>query len=210
MTITIYMEVPAANAPSAPVKTHIAPEIAEDGNVPALKTEPQVLQQAAPVSQQAAPVLKQVTPAAMQALDLRLPCGFTADEIESVTKYNLVGLGGDFAAQDGNINAIFLMSVAALESGWGRHTINRYNLFGMYRYFPQSYAQCIDHVAGYLAENYINQDGRWHNGVTVSEVNVDYCVNPKGSPKTSWTNEVSIIMAKMYNQIYNAEYQQGT
>ena len=164
----------------------------------------QVAEQAPPK-----PVLKQVTPEDMRALDLRQPCGFSASEIESVTKFNLNGLGGNFAEQDNRVNAIFLMSVAALESGWGRHRLTAYNLFGIYYYQPQSYAECISHAANLLATKYLVQDGEWYNGVTVSAVNINYCVNPDGSPKTTWTDEVSGIMADMYNQIYLAEYQQA-
>ena len=154
-----------------------------------------------------APVLKQVTSADMKALDLRQPCGFSAAEIESVTKYNLCGLGKNFASQDSKINAIFLMSVAALESGWGRYKLNQYNLFGMIYYHPQSYAGCIDYAANTLASNYLTQGGAWYNGVTVSAVNIDYCVNADGSVNTSWTDKVSEIMAEMYNQIYLAQHQ---
>jgi hypothetical protein len=210
MASSIYIDVPTVKAPSAPVKIHNTPTIVTEDNISVPKTAPSVSQQAVPVAQEAAPVLKQVTAADMQALDLRLPCGFTAAEIESVTKYDLKGLGADFAGEDGKVNAVFLMSVAALESGWGRYKINQYNLFGMYNYSPQSYSQCIDHVADVLAANYLTPGGKWFNGDTISGVNKDYCVNPDGSPRTSWTNEVSGIMAGMYNQIYQAEYQQKT
>lgn len=167
-----------------------------------------------PVQQQTvetppAPVLKQVTSADMQAINLKSPCGFSADEMESVTKYNLCGLGSIFAAQDNKVNAVFLMSVAALESGWGRHKLNAYNLFGIYKYQPPSYAECISHTADLLSASYLTEGGPWYNGVTVAAVNVNYCLNPDGSPKASWTDQVSSIMADMYNQIYQAEYQQA-
>ena len=168
--------------------------------VPAVKTQP------------AAAVLKQVTQADMLSLDLGKPCGFTADELEGVTKYSLSGFGACFAQQDQKVNAVFLMAVAALESGWGRYQLTKYNLFGMYHFYPQSYAGSISGAADHLRNDYLSQSGRWFHGCTVSAVNTDYCVNSDGSPKTSWADQVSRIMADMYNQIYSSEYsraQQG-
>lgn len=130
--------------------------------------------------------LKQVQSENMLELDLRNPSGFTPKELESVTKYGLSGLGGDFAAQDSKVNSIFLIAVAALESGWGRFKLTQYNLFGMYRYVPNSYSECIEHVAAYLQTNYLTQGGEWYHGVTVPAVNTEYCVNSNGSPNTSW------------------------
>jgi hypothetical protein len=195
MASTNYIDVPAVKAPLAPITVYYAPKMIVE-NISLPKPKP--------------PVLQRVTPADMQKLDLRQASGFSSAEIESVAKYNLCGLGANFVEQDNKINAIFLMSVAALESGWGRYKLNQYNLFGMYHYHPQSYAECITHVANVLVTNYLTQGGQWHNGVTISAVNIKYCVNSDGSPKTSWTDEVSEIMANMYNQIYLAEYKQGT
>lgn len=55
--------------------------------------------------------------------DITEPCGMTAKELGERFKYDLEPYAQAFicAEEDYGINACFLASIAALESGWGRN-----------------------------------------------------------------------------------------
>lgn len=93
------------------------------------------------------------------------------------------------------VDASFLAAVAALESGWGESTLAREknNLFGWrgadgYMAFD-SPEDCIDHVAEYLAEEYLDPDGLYYNGLSVEDVAKHYC----GGDET-WVKTIKEIM----------------
>ena len=60
------------------------------------------------------------------------PCGLSTEELEAVLKYDLKPYAQEFlyAEEDYGINACFLASIAALESGWGRYQFKENNIFG--------------------------------------------------------------------------------
>ena len=81
------------------------------------------------------------------------------------------------------INAIFLSSVAALESGWCStdNAIYKNNLFGFknsngegFRSFS-SKEDSIRTVAKFLKSNYLTEGGIYYNGLSVGAVNIKYC-----------------------------------
>lgn len=93
------------------------------------------------------------------------------------------------------VDARFLAAVAALESGWGKSELAREknNLFGWrgadgYMAFD-SPEECIDHVAGYLAEEYLSPEGLYYNGLTVEDVAEHYC-----GGNADWVEMVKEIM----------------
>lgn len=93
------------------------------------------------------------------------------------------------------VDARFLAAVAALESGWGKSELARKknNLFGWrgadgYMAFD-SPEDCIDHVAGYLAAEYLSPEGLYYNGLTVEDVAISYC-----GGNADWVKMVEEIM----------------
>ena len=97
--------------------------------------------------------------------DVTAPCGLSTEEFEAVLKYDLKEYAEEFlqAEEDYGINACFLASIAALESGWGRSDLakNKNNLFGWkgrngYKEF-ESPERCIDFVAWKLSKKYISK-----------------------------------------------------
>lgn len=93
------------------------------------------------------------------------------------------------------VDASFLAAVAALESGWGKSELARKknNLFGWrgadgYMAFD-SPEDCIDHVAEYLAEEYLDPDGLYYNGLSVENVAENYC-----GGNADWVKMVEEIM----------------
>lgn len=96
------------------------------------------------------------------------------------------------------VDARFLAAVAALESGWGKSELARKknNLFGWrgadgYMAFD-SPEECIDHVAKYLAEEYLSSEGLYYNGLTVEDVAEHYC-----GGNEAWVEMVKEIMASV-------------
>ena len=131
------------------------------------------------------------------SLDLTKPSGITAEELEKVAKYGLDGLGDEFikAEADYHINAVFLMSIAILESGWGRYMFRPNNMFGFYGHDFSSKAECVDVVASKIARNYLTDGGAFHYGNTVRDVNTKYATNPE------WHLKVARNMKMLYSDM---------
>lgn len=125
-------------------------------------------------------------------------CGYTVEELEERLKYDLKPYARAFlnAEEDYGINACFLASIAALESGWGRYPFQDCNIFGFFskRTFG-SVEENIDFVAWWLFKHYIREDGRYYRGGTIEAIGSIYC--PDGG---EWVQLVSGIYYKL---IYN-------
>ena len=96
------------------------------------------------------------------------------------------------------MDAGFLAAVAALESGWGESELAREknNLFGWrgadgYMAFD-SPEDCIDHVAEYLADEYLDPDGLYYNGLSVEDVAISYCEG-----NADWVKMIKEIIGTM-------------
>ncbi len=133
-------------------------------------------------------------PAHAQETPLLTPCGLSSPELAAALLCDLAPYADTFlqAEAETGINAIFLASVAALESGWGRYMAADNNIYGWtgaagYMDFD-SVDECILHVARSLKANYLSPDGPYDNGCTVAGVN--RCYN--GSP--AWEKLVTQIM----------------
>lgn len=107
------------------------------------------------------------------------------------------------AEEEYGVNAVFLSSVAALESGWGTSdvAINKNNIFGWtsndgYLEFD-SIEDCILEVAETISRNYLSDDGIYYRGDTVSAVNVNY----NGS--LHWEESVNSIMTDILYRVDN-------
>lgn len=105
------------------------------------------------------------------------------------------------AERDTGVNAIFLASVAALESGWAKSevAIHKNNLFGWtaksgYASFD-SKEECIAFVASRLKALYLTPEGAYFNGYEVADVNVCY------NGRQSWADTVTQIMGEITYRI---------
>ena len=132
------------------------------------------------------------------------PSNVTAEELSAGLLYELKNFADCFIKAEGTygVNAIFLASVAALESGWGRSqvAINNNNLFGYtspsggYRVF-ESVEECIDTVARHLKRNYLTEGGSFYNGVSVGAINIMYCA------QRTWAEKVNSIAIRVVERI---------
>ena len=84
------------------------------------------------------------------------------------------------AEKEYNVNAIFLTSIVANESGWGtsKRAQTQNNLTGYAVYHDLSRGttfsskdQCIYGTAKLLANNYLNPNGKYYNGTSIYDVN---------------------------------------
>lgn len=120
--------------------------------------------------------------------DLTCPSGLEADDLQ--LHYELKGLEQEFidAEREHGVRADFLAAVAALESGWGRYRFEENNIMGFGGLAFRSEADCIDHVAEFLSENYLDPDGIYYNGTAVEDV----CTRYNG--REEWAEAVKDIM----------------
>lgn len=132
------------------------------------------------------------------ALDLRKPSGATEDDLKRVSKAGLVGLEDTFleAEEKYGVNAIFLMSIASLESAHGTQMYRPNNMFG---YGGKSYPSkeaCIMDVAQGLSSRYLTPGASLYGGSpTLSGVNKRYAANPQ------WDTKVGKYMKSYYDVI---------
>ena len=109
--------------------------------------------------------------------DIEEPCGMSTEELEGVLKGELKQYAQEFlhAEEDYEINACFLVSIAALESGWGEHQFRPNNIFGFGRMEFESVPKCIDYVSWYLRKHYLNKNGKYYRGGTISDIGKIWC-----------------------------------
>ncbi len=107
--------------------------------------------------------------------DLTMPCNLTAEELAPVLK-GLSDYAEEFLAAEEKygVNAVFLASLAAFESGWGSHCFRENNLFGWGKKEFRSKEECIDFVARRISEWYLAEEGKYYNGAGLGGVNACY------------------------------------
>lgn len=138
--------------------------------------------------------------------DLTVITGFTAEELESLlADSGLAGLGAFYAEkeQSHGLNALFMISVAQLESGFGNSKLakNCNNLGGIknggngYMEFP-TLQDCVEYQATLLRDDYLSEDGKYYSGKTTKDVSQKYC---EGSE--SWYTQVESLMKKNYEKV---------
>ncbi|MGL5913258.1 MAG: glucosaminidase domain-containing protein [Bacteroidales bacterium] len=130
------------------------------------------------------------------------PSNLTAEELESGLLHDLKQYADCFiqAEEDTGINAVFLASVAALESGWARSKVSAEfnNLFGWSTrdsfYYFSSKEECIAFVANKIKELYLSENGIYFNGYEVSDINVKY------NGRKHWEDSVLRIMSEIVHR----------
>ncbi len=112
-----------------------------------------------------------------ETLSITEPCGLSTEELESVLKGELKQYAQEFlnAEEDYEINACFLASIAAAESGWGEHQFRLNNIFGFGRAEFESVPKCIDYVSWYLRKHYLNENGKYYRGGTIEAIGRIWC-----------------------------------
>lgn len=130
-------------------------------------------------------------------LDVSKKSGVTLSDLKLVTKGNLVGLEEAFlkAEQDYNINCLFVMAIASLESANGTICFKPNNMFGYGNTGFSSKAEGIDVVSRALAQNYLSPGGSLYSGKTISDVNKRY------ASSSTWDDKVAKNMASYYSVI---------
>lgn len=120
------------------------------------------------------------------------------EELEAGLKYELVPLAAYFlqAEELYGVNACYLASIAALESGWGRYQFRENNLFGFGRKSFDTPEECIYYVAEFLATEYLSEDGRYFGGGYSL-----YHVNKYYNGSDEWYESVSSIYASIMRRI---------
>ena len=106
------------------------------------------------------------------------------------------------------VNAIFLASIVAQESGWGTSPAarNNNNMSGTYingkLHSFSSKTESILFTAKNLSENYLKTDGQFYSGKSVQAVNTRYCLKEDGqTPMYSWSTNVTSISRGMVEKI---------
>ena len=106
------------------------------------------------------------------------PCGMSTEELETVLKGELKNYAQEFlwAEADYGISATFLASVAAAESAWGEKQFRPNNIFGyMTKREFSSISENIDFVAWKLRKNFLNENGKYYRGGTISDIGKIWC-----------------------------------
>ena len=91
------------------------------------------------------------------------------------------------------VNAIYLMSLSAEESGWGRSqlAITHNNIGGIkssngWMYFSD-WGECLDYKARLLKNQYLSENGYYFNGYSIWNVNIKYC------EQNTWADNINSI-----------------
>lgn len=141
--------------------------------------------------------------------DLRKKSGATADGLNQALKgTGLEGLGYSYiyAEKIYGVNAIFLVSLTAEESGWGTSRRARYdnNLSGYAVYTAtsrgvnfRSKSESIMKTAKLIGNEYLKTNGKHYNGVSIYDVNKKYCT----TGGTSWSSNINSIANKILKQL---------
>lgn len=99
------------------------------------------------------------------------------------------------------VNAIYLMSLSAEESGWGRSqlAITHNNIGGIkssngWMYFSD-WGECLDYKARLLKNQYLSENGDYFNGYSIWNVNIKYCEQDK------WSDNINSIAYGLLDKI---------
>lgn len=137
--------------------------------------------------------------------DVRKKSNYSAEYIDSKLKGTpLEGLGEDFKKAEDiyGVNSIILMSMAKLESNFGRSkiAIDKNNLFGYQAYDSSPYKSAKEYdtkrdsiydVAKHLSKNYLNSTGNYFNGYSVDAIGIKY------STDKNWSSKIKKIASEL-------------
>ena len=121
--------------------------------------------------------------------DITAPSGLTADDLNALTAgTGLEGLGEEFHAieEENGVNAVFALSVAQLESGYGRSYMARAdnNIFGMDQMSFSSKSECVRYFGSLMEKYYFNRGLQ-----DVDSISNVYC-----PPNPAWPVKVRQLM----------------
>lgn len=130
-------------------------------------------------------------------MDMSKPSGVTVDDLKLVSRGAFVGLEEAFykAEQDYDVNCLFVMGIASLESANGTICFRPNNMFGFGNRGFSSKAECIDVVARALANNYLRPGGGLYNGTRITDVNRRYAAS------STWDEKVCRNVTRYYSVI---------
>lgn len=136
--------------------------------------------------------------------DLRVVSNLDTNQLEKLIKgTGLQGLGVYYerAEKEYKVNALALIAISALESGWGTSHLakTKNNLVGYGAYDGQEHkaisfktkGDCIMTVARDLSKDYLTEGGKYFNGYTLTAVNVKYC------SRKDWAGKVANIITDL-------------
>lgn len=107
-------------------------------------------------------------------MSLRRKSAVTVDELQAGLLYNLKPHADDYilAYERTGIDPVFLAAKDALESGWGRYPMDRYNVSGFFtKRQYNSICECIADVSNFIDREYLTPGGRFYKGDSVAAVN---------------------------------------
>ncbi len=134
------------------------------------------------------------------ALDtnLTLPSGITLGQIQAFLSGTPLEADSSYfiqAEQNSHVSAIYLVSDAVLETGWGQTSCiypSKHNLFGLEAYdsnpcgdamsFPSDQA-CIAYDGNFIYNDYLVPSGPYYHGPTVQGIGVDYASDSSWAAK---------------------------
>ena len=141
------------------------------------------------------------------------PTQFSMEELGwGLDGTNLLGLEKDFkdASEDEGVNPILLMAMAKHETGNGTSElfIKKKNLFGFNAVDHDPYNLATDFknerasiftVAKHLKNEYLNEEGKFYNGISTNGIGKLYATDPDWSKKVDWMMiEVTRAMIRGY------------
>lgn len=137
--------------------------------------------------------------------DLSIPSNITREQAYKMLEGTALQAASNayvYAEEVYGVNAIWLMSLNAEESDWGRSSLamSHNNLGGVkngndgWRYF-ENWGECIYYIADLISTHYLSPDGLYYNGKSIWNVNVRYCEG------TQWAENINSIAYQLLNKI---------
>lgn len=141
--------------------------------------------------------IPQYTYADILKMDLTKPSHITVSDLSKISQGGLKGQEKYFvqAEQKYGVNCVFLFAIAVLESGWGNYMYADNNMFGFGGIDFASKKECILTVGKALGENYLDPDGPYYHGKTISGVHTRY------ASSSTWTKKIATIMLNLYQEM---------
>lgn len=138
-------------------------------------------------------------------LDIRTKSNWTVEDFQIVCRNPEIQALLPVAVrieQETGTNALYLVSVAICETGWGKHMAGSYNYFNWSSHGVQSFAS-IDAFADYsvdrYASKYTKESTYGTSLITPRVVNRIYAINGDGSVNWNWSEHVCSMMAQLSN-----------
>lgn len=108
--------------------------------------------------------------------------------------------------QQYQVNAIFMMSLTAEESGWGRSSLAISNnnlsghksLTGGWAYYSD-WGECLEESFRLIGEEYTSPAGRFYTGPSIYDINLVYCPDPVNP--NSWANNLNSIAQNLLGKL---------